>query len=413
MTKWFRLACAGAALSAALTASALAADFTACAELLSDLGLVRGTEQGYELDRAPTRAEAAAMLVRLLGAEEEAQALDYTAPFTDLESWEQPYVQYLYAGGLTTGASATTFEPEQPCTAQMYAAFLLRALGYTEADGDFTYDNAVAAAQQAGVYDPAAVDTADFLRDDVAAASFTALSCTPDGAEGTLLDRLTGEGAVNAEAAAPYQALFADYASYRADTAGMDTLTGFSISSSFAEPVVLQRGGTELLTLQTQETMAFDKAAGTMQADRVLTLSAPDVAQTSAAAQTRLRDGTLYRRLDGGAWAEQLVSEAEQARLLAAYAPVPLAYVDAIRRETDGLWRISCETLPPLYRELLWPVASAAGGSGEAAYSDAEIVHQTADGRIVSQELTAAFEQDGISGNPVLRSTLDRADAPA
>ena len=295
----------------------------------------------------------------------------------------------------------------------IYAAFLLRALGYTEADGDFTYDNAVAAAQQAGVYDPAAVDTADFLRDDVAAASFTALSCTPDGAEGTLLDRLTGEGAVNAEAAAPYQALFADYASYRADTAGMDTLTGFSISSSFAEPVVLQRGGAELLTLQTQETMAFDKAAGTMQADRVLTLSAPDVAQTSAAAQTRLRDGTLYRRLDGGAWAEQLVSEAEQARLLAAYAPVPLAYVDAIRRESDGLWRISYETLPPLYRELLWPVASAAGGSGEAAYTGAEIVHQTADGRIVSQELTAAFEQDGISGNPVLRSTLDRADAPA
>ena len=65
MTKWFRLACAGAALSAALTASALAAYFTSCAEHLSDLGLFRGTEHGYELDRAPTRSEAAALVLRM------------------------------------------------------------------------------------------------------------------------------------------------------------------------------------------------------------------------------------------------------------------------------------------------------------------------------------------------------------
>lgn len=133
MKKWIRFACAGAVLAGMLTASALAADFTASAEHLSELGLFRGSEQGYELDRAPTRGEAAAMLVRLLGAEDEAQAMAYTAPFTDLADWQKPYVQYLYEGRLTNGASATAFEPEGECTAQMYAAFLLRALGYTEA----------------------------------------------------------------------------------------------------------------------------------------------------------------------------------------------------------------------------------------------------------------------------------------
>ena len=95
MNRWTRMLCAGAALTAALTVSAFAADFTECAEHLDNMGLFRGTEQGYELDRAPTRAEAAAMLVRLLGKEEEAGRLAYDAPFTDLQEWEKPYVQYL------------------------------------------------------------------------------------------------------------------------------------------------------------------------------------------------------------------------------------------------------------------------------------------------------------------------------
>ena len=146
MNHWLRAALAGAALTALLTVPAFAAEDTACAERLDALGLFRGTEAGYELDRAPTRAEAGVMLVRLLGAEEEAQALTYTAPFTDLMGWEQPYVQYLYENGLTTGVSETDFAPNEPCSAQMYAAFLLRALGYSEAAGDFSYAAAVDAA---------------------------------------------------------------------------------------------------------------------------------------------------------------------------------------------------------------------------------------------------------------------------
>ena len=75
MNHWLRAAFAGAALTALLTVPAFAAEDTACAERLEALGLFRGTEAGYELDRAPTRAEAGVMLVRLLGTEEEAQAL--------------------------------------------------------------------------------------------------------------------------------------------------------------------------------------------------------------------------------------------------------------------------------------------------------------------------------------------------
>ena len=76
------------ALSAALCVGAAASDFDAVAEDLSAIGMFRGTSDGFELDRAPTRSEAAIMLVRLYGAEETAkEAYDagtLRCPFTCL-----------------------------------------------------------------------------------------------------------------------------------------------------------------------------------------------------------------------------------------------------------------------------------------------------------------------------------------
>ena len=88
MKKLFTLLGATLLLSAALCVSASASDFDAAAEDLSGIGVFRGTAGGFELDRAPTRSEAAIMLVRLYGAEEEAQAAyaagEITMPFTDV-----------------------------------------------------------------------------------------------------------------------------------------------------------------------------------------------------------------------------------------------------------------------------------------------------------------------------------------
>lgn len=175
-----------------LTASAFAANYTNCADSLHEMGLFQGTQNGYDLDRTPTRAEAAVMLVRLLGKEAEAKALTYTAPFTDLKGWEKPYVQYLYSNGLANGTNRTTFNPTGKCTAQMYAVFLLRALGYSDT-ADFSYANAIETAREQGIYDTGIINTQNFLRDDAAAASYTELSVSPKNSEGTLLDQLVSE----------------------------------------------------------------------------------------------------------------------------------------------------------------------------------------------------------------------------
>lgn len=104
------------------------------AQMLYDLGLFRGTENGFELDRVLRRDEAAAMLVRFLGGEEQALAGDWSHPFTDVPAWADPYVGWLYENGLTKGVSETRYGAAQATTTGQYAVFLSRALA--GGDGD-------------------------------------------------------------------------------------------------------------------------------------------------------------------------------------------------------------------------------------------------------------------------------------
>lgn len=408
--KTAKLFCVGAALALALTVPAFAVNEN-CAEKLDDLGLFRGTQAGFDLERAPTRAEAATMLVRLLGAEQEVQSLAYTAPFTDLQGWEKPYVQYLYQHNLTNGTSETAFSPKKPCSAQMYAAFLLRALGYTEAGGDFSYANAVDVARARGIYD-VEIDTQDFLREDVTEGSFTALSVSPKGADGTLLDRLVAQGAVDAAAATETQTLFAQYAAYRAATTGMDEMRHFSVLSAPLRSVQFHEGdanGAVFLTVGAQEETIFNLPAGAMRTDRTVTLSAPGIADRTQASQIELDPGVLSRRLNG-VWVQNEVSDAERALRLRAYGRMPLAFVSAVGQDAPTSWRFDCEAVPPIYDELLWPYTSAVGPLGERPLElSVSVTHSTRNGRITAQRITVDCQrQDRVYGQVVIDSRLDR-----
>ena len=77
MKRIFTVLAATLLLTAAMAVSASASDYDAVAEDLSAIGVFRGTSDGFELDRAPTRSEAAIMLVRLYGAEDEAKTEAY------------------------------------------------------------------------------------------------------------------------------------------------------------------------------------------------------------------------------------------------------------------------------------------------------------------------------------------------
>ena len=411
MNKWLRAVCVGAAAAAMLTASAFAANYTNCADSLHEMGLFQGTQNGYDLDRTPTRAEASVMLVRLLGKEAEAKTLTYTAPFTDLKGWEKPYVQYLYSNGLANGTNRTTFNPTGKCTAQMYATFLLRALGYSDT-ADFSYANAIETAREQGIYDTGIINVQNFLRDDAAAASYTVLSVSPKNSEGTLLDQLVSENAITEADAKRYQSLFSSYAQYREATAGMDALLHYSVNSEFASLVAVTHDGKTVMQVQTSETTVFDREKNELLTDRKMTLSAPNTSDKQLLTQSYLSDGALYHKLNGS-WSAELVTAAEQEGLAAMYGRVPLVCVDSLSQRA-GSWTIICADTPNAYTELLWSVESAMGDLDEAVRLQPTTVTQSVSGGTIRrQSVSAAFTLDGMTAEPVIISALDKTGADA
>ena len=303
MKRKMRMAVASVLAVASLAMSAGAASYDNCAERLSDLGLFRGTESGYELDRAPTRAEAGVMLVRLLGAEEEAQALEYTAPFTDLEGWEQPYIQYLYDNGLTTGATETTFEPLNTCSAQMYTTFLLRALGYSDAaEGDFTYADAVDFGKSIGLVDMANCNESNFLRDHVAAMSLTALNtAVKDDADTKLLEKLVADGAVEASAAEDMLTFFENYDAYVGAAAAMNEETKMDVSADVAATVDID--GQQVMTLSMPMNMKMDMNMDNLDQSQISMTGTMnlemDEALAGEGAETSINQDVSYYYADG------------------------------------------------------------------------------------------------------------------
>ena len=164
------------------------------AEKLNLMGLLLGTDHGFELDRTPTRVQGAVMLVRLLGKEKEAQVSSFSHPFADVPDWAGPYVGYLYAHKLTNGTGPTAFTPDSPLSAAQYMTFILRALGYDDQAGDFTWQTSVDQAVRIGLFPTASSDDLkeleNFKRDEMVWVSWLALQTELKGQTVDLIQKL-------------------------------------------------------------------------------------------------------------------------------------------------------------------------------------------------------------------------------
>ena len=183
------------ALMVSLAPAALAATSsqTLAADTLYTLGLFKGNASGYDLDARPTRLHAMVMVSRLCGGEG-AKAEDYSHPFTDIPAWAEGYVGFAYEKGLARGVDATTFDSSRLITANAYYAFLLRLLGYSDAEGDFSIATAALFAYRLGIA-PTANDPA-FTRGDMCEATLGALTAPLKGEDRTLISLLIEEGTV-------------------------------------------------------------------------------------------------------------------------------------------------------------------------------------------------------------------------
>lgn len=182
-----------------------AGNYVAEAQQLKILGVFQGTSNGFELTRQPTRLEGLIMLIRLLGVETQAKAMSSDeCVFTDVSSGGKGYVNYAYKNGLTNGIGNHLFGSSNKVNALSYTTFLLRALGYSDSNGDFTYNQSIEFAKTIGLYSAADVSeltAATFLRDHVAKTSMLALGTNVKAGNETLLQKLVNVGAVSEDSA--------------------------------------------------------------------------------------------------------------------------------------------------------------------------------------------------------------------
>lgn len=158
------------------------AESTAAADVLNELGLFNGKGTNadgtpiYALEETASRIEGLVMLIRMLG--EEADALAYTGecPFTDVPAWAERHAAYAYAKGYVNGTTATTYTPDGVISGQQYAVLLLRALGFNEKNGDFTYAKACEKAVEVGLFDSATDYEGDFFRAGIVTMSLRAMT---------------------------------------------------------------------------------------------------------------------------------------------------------------------------------------------------------------------------------------------
>ncbi|MBQ7661207.1 MAG: S-layer homology domain-containing protein [Clostridia bacterium] len=141
----------------------------ACAVALNKLNLLQGKgvradgSVNFDVDGSLTRAESIVQVIRFLGVEGQVKAGGNPCPFTDVPAWAEPYIGYAYANGITSGRSATMFNPNAAIDEAQFLTLLLRAVGYSDKAGEFVWNDPFALAKQIGMTSHAAAG-ASFVR---------------------------------------------------------------------------------------------------------------------------------------------------------------------------------------------------------------------------------------------------------
>lgn len=224
------------ALALTLTIPALAADTgeIQSAYTLYSMGLFQGMGENtdgtpvFALDESLTRAQGITLLLRLLGKQSAAEEGAWTTPFQDIKGhWAERAVGYAYTMGYTDGVSAASFGGDRTLTCQQFVTLILRALGYQESAGDFTYADAEAFAQSLGLLESAGTGT--FTRGAAAEICCAALKLDYKATSAPLIRRLVSAGTVTAA-----QAQSAGYAAYLSDSTSADISGELSASQVYA-----------------------------------------------------------------------------------------------------------------------------------------------------------------------------------
>jgi len=202
-------------ITVAFAEDTLGADAQTC----SNLGMLKGETGSVDAAytaTAPTKLQAAIMVLRLKGLEAEALAFTGTDNFADAGqvNWAggKAIMAYLKANPqLGWVGDGVNFNPNEKLTAQMYYKVMLEVLGYKQSTpevvGDFAWADVFTFAASVGLSKVATV--ANFTVNDLAVATVEALNLKVKGGDKTLAATLVEAGKMD-KAAAIAAGLYAD-----------------------------------------------------------------------------------------------------------------------------------------------------------------------------------------------------------
>ncbi|RED60273.1 cupredoxin domain-containing protein [Cohnella lupini] len=216
----------------ATNATTLTVQTHTSSEAVTQLGVLKGDGQGVTdayLGKTTTRLQAAILMLRLIGKEQE--ALDYMGTDTfadaaDAGKASQPVLAYLknnptYGWG---GTGTGNFEPNAAITAQQIYKVMLESLNYRSGT-DFAFKDTIVFATEQGIY--RAAGASPFTNRDLSTVLAETLQATPKGGMHALLHELVGKNIVTADNGKLLEGLridvrqTADGASYLTDGKGM------------------------------------------------------------------------------------------------------------------------------------------------------------------------------------------------
>ena len=155
-------------------------DYSEAVTMLSDLGIIQGKDDGkYHPEDTITRAEACAMIARLMTGDPNVSQYVGAQSFTDVAkgSWKDSAIGYCYINGIVIGVGNNKFEPDRAITDAEFVTMVVRAMGYETADMKQNYPfSYMSNAQAIGLLDGTnMVASTDALRGEDAQVIYNAL----------------------------------------------------------------------------------------------------------------------------------------------------------------------------------------------------------------------------------------------
>lgn len=125
-------------------------------DALQSLEILHGDGVSLNLDKQLNRAEGAVIYFRLMGLDEKSKIFkkanpNYNTDFKDIPAWAKDNINYLYNQKLAQGITQHSFGASNIMTAEEFTTLILRGLGYSDLEGDFTWDKSLDKALDIGL----------------------------------------------------------------------------------------------------------------------------------------------------------------------------------------------------------------------------------------------------------------------